>query len=133
MNHDDAILVVDDDADCRDSLMQLLELDGYCALAASSGGEAMSVIALHQPICVILDLGMPQMSGAELARRIRSVHGNEVVLIVLTGSVRPCDQDDAERSGVDYVLHKPLDVARLRRMLRSSRAAVLPDEEAGLP
>jgi CheY-like chemotaxis protein len=117
MSHDEAVLVVDDDDDCRDSLQELLERDGHFAMSASSADEAMSVIAAHQPLCVILDLGMPEVGGAELAQRIRSAYGTGIVLIVLTGSVEASDQDEAEQSGVDYVLHKPLDVDRLRRIL----------------
>jgi CheY-like chemotaxis protein len=117
MNNCEAILVVDDDSDVRDSLKALLELDGHRTLTASSAEEAIAAIATHQPICVILDLLMPGVGGAELARRIRSERGSEMVLLALTGSVREADQEDAERAGIDYVLHKPLDVSRLRRML----------------
>lgn len=117
MNRDEAVLVVDDDDACRETLQMLLEFDGHRTLTASSADEAMSLIAQHQPICVILDLGMPVVGGAQLAQRIRAEHGSDVVLIVLTGSVKPTDQDEAERAGVDYVLHKPLDVERLRGML----------------
>ena len=117
MNNGEAILVVDDDPDVRDSLKALLELDGHQALTASCAQEAVAVIAAHQPICVILDLLMPGVGGAELAKRIRSENGSELVLLALTGSVRESDQEAAELSGVDYVLHKPLDVGRLRRLL----------------
>lgn len=117
MSHSGTILVVDDDADSRESLKVLLELDGHLAFTASGADEALSAIATHKPVCVILDLLMPCVDGAELARRIRSTHGNEIVLLVLTGSTCPSDQESAERSGVDYVFHKPLDVERLRRMV----------------
>jgi CheY-like chemotaxis protein len=117
MKNGEAILVVDDDADSRDSLKMLLEMDGHLALTAASAEEALSAISAHQPVCVILDLLMPKVDGAELARRIRLAHGNGIVLLVLTGSVRESDQESAERSGVDYVFHKPLEVERLRRVL----------------
>ena len=117
MRVDEAVLVVDDDDSCRETLQMLLELDGHYALSASSAEEALSLIGGHRPICVILDLRMPEVDGAELARRIRTEHGTEMVLIVLTGSVDTNDQEDAEQAGVDYVLHKPLDVERLRTML----------------
>jgi DNA-binding response OmpR family regulator len=117
MNPDEAVLVVDDDDDVRDTLQMLLEADGHFALSASSAEEAMSMIEAHQPICVILDLNMPEVGGAQLAKRIRSIHGTGVVLIVLTGSTDESDQDAAERAGVDYVLHKPLNVAHLRDLL----------------
>jgi CheY-like chemotaxis protein len=117
MNKRDAILVVDDDADSRDSLKMLLELDGYRAFTAASADEAIKAVATQQPICVILDLHMPGVGGVELAQRIRAAHGNAIVLLVLTGSTSADDEDAAERSGVDYVLHKPVDPARLRRLL----------------
>jgi CheY-like chemotaxis protein len=109
MHGREAILVVDDDCDVRDSLKALLELDGHQTVTASCAQEAIAAIAAHQPICVILDLLMPGVGGAELARRIRAENGSDMV--------RESDQEAAERSGVDYVLHKPLDVSRLRRIL----------------
>ena len=117
MGNREVILVVDDDADVRDSLRVLLELDGHHAVTASCAEEAIGAIVAHQPVCVILDLLMPGVGGADLAKRIRREIGSDIVLLALTGSVRESDQDAAERSGVDYVLHKPLDVGRLRRML----------------
>jgi CheY-like chemotaxis protein len=117
MKSSEAILVVDDDADSRDSLRMLLEIDGHLVLTASSAEEAMSAISDHHPVCVILDLLMPKVDGVELARQIRLAHGTGIVLLVLTGSVRQSDQDSAERSGVDFVFHKPLEVDRLRRVL----------------
>jgi two-component system, OmpR family, response regulator MprA len=117
MSHSGTILVVDDDSDSRESLKVLLEVDGHRAITASGADEALSAIAAHKPVCVILDLLMPRVDGAELARRIRSAHGNEIVLLALTGSTRPSDQASAEQSGVDYVFHKPFDVERLRRLV----------------
>jgi CheY-like chemotaxis protein len=121
MRHDEAILVVDDDDACRDTLRMLLECDGHHAIGAASATEALSLMAEHHPVCVILDLRMPGVGGAELARRIRDAHGTDVVLIVLTGSLNAAEHDAAERAGVDHVLHKPLDVERLRRMVPRNR------------
>lgn len=117
MRSSEAILVVDDDADSRESLRMLLEMDGHLALTASSAEEALSAISAHQPVCVILDLLMPKVDGAELARQIRLAHGNGIVLLVLTGSMRESDQEHAERSGVDFVFHKPLELDKLRRIV----------------
>ena len=117
MNPSETVLVVDDDDDFRAVLQKLLEEDGHPTVCAASAEEAIGLLATQQPICVILDLGMPKVGGAELARRIREAHGNGVVLIVLTGSADEAEQDDAERAGVDYVLHKPLNMDRLRSIL----------------
>jgi CheY-like chemotaxis protein len=118
MTQDDVrVVVVDDDSDTRESMQALLEVVGYDVRTAGDAEEAMAVVAAHQPLCVILDLGLPEVTGAELTGQLRSLYGSELVIIVLTGSTRPEDQEAAELAGVDYVLHKPLDVARLERLL----------------
>jgi DNA-binding response OmpR family regulator len=110
-------VIVEDHADTRDMVMRLLELDGYNVRGASDACEALAVIAAHQPVCVILDLNLPDGCGIELARQLRAIYGTGTVIIVLTGSSRPEDQDAVELAGADYVLHKPLNAALLRRML----------------
>lgn len=111
------VVVVDDHVDTRDTVKQLLDLDGYNVRVARDAREALVVIAEHKPLCVLLDLGLPDLPGAELAQRLRALHGSGTVIIVLTGSTRPEDQAAAEAAGADFVLHKPLDVAVLRKML----------------
>lgn len=115
---DDAlVLIVDDEADAREALKAALEIDGYRTLLASTADEALALVATHEPVCVILDLLMPGVGGAELTQRLRAAHGTAVVLIALTGSTRPADEAAAETAGIDYVLRKPLDVKRLRTIL----------------
>jgi CheY-like chemotaxis protein len=111
------VVVVDDDADSRDVVQALLELDGYAVTTAPDAEAALRAVAEHKPLCVILDLHMPRVDGVELARRLRQAHGANLVLIVLTASASATDHRDAEIAGVDYVMQKPLDVALLRRML----------------
>ena len=111
------MLVVDDEPDVVDAMKQLLELDGYQAITAHNADEALVLIDQQPPICVVLDLGLPHTSGVELLRRVRERHGAGIVLIVLTGSTEPDDESAAEAAGADYVLHKPLDMDKLRRML----------------
>jgi CheY-like chemotaxis protein len=111
------VVVVDDHIDTRDTVKQLLELDGYNVRVAGDAHEALVVVAEHHPLCVILDLGLPDIPGAELAQRLRALHGSGTVIIVLTGSTRAEDQEAAEAAGADFVLTKPLDVAVLRKML----------------
>jgi DNA-binding response OmpR family regulator len=65
---------------------------------------------------------MTEVGGAELAQRIRSANGTGIVLIVLTGSVEASDQDEAERSGVDYLLHKSRGATIARVTLGCTRA-----------
>ena len=112
------VVIVEDDPDARDALKALVELDGYRVHTAASAEQAKAIIAEHQPLCVILDLGLPGASGIDLAQSLRSTLGNTLVVIAVTGSVALEDQLAAEAAGVDYLLHKPLDIDRFRRILQ---------------
>jgi len=111
------VLVVDDDPDTCEAVKDLLELDGYQVRTCATVEQARAAMARFRPICVLLDLTLPDGSGIDVARRIRALYGDDVVLIVLTGTTNPADRTAAEDAGVDYVLTKPLDVSRLRVML----------------
>jgi CheY-like chemotaxis protein len=111
------VLVVDDEADTRESLKMLLELDGYTVEAAGSSKDAWAAMQRQLPDCVILDLHMPGGGGRDLTQRIREEYGSAIVVLVLTGSTLASDQDEVEHAGADYVMHKPLELERLRKIL----------------
>jgi two-component system, chemotaxis family, CheB/CheR fusion protein len=112
------VVIVEDDPDACEALKALVELDGYRVHTAASAEQAKLVIAEHAPLCVILDLGLPGESGIDLAHSLRSTQGNALVVIAVTGSVAPEDLLAAEEAGVDYLLHKPLDIERFRSILQ---------------
>ena len=95
----------------------LIELDGYSVRTAANAERAIAIINEHDPVCVILDLHLPGTSGIELARSLRAHLGNSLVVIAVTGSVDPEHQSAAEAAGVDFLMHKPLDVARFRKIV----------------
>jgi CheY-like chemotaxis protein len=111
------VLVVDDDPDARESMAVLLGEFGYRARTARDAAAALAELAREPSPCVVLDLGMPGMDGIELARTIRAHHGSSMVLIALTGWANTERQEQAEMAGVDFVLAKPLDLERFRRLL----------------
>lgn len=111
------VLVVDDDADTRETLAMLLGEFGYRVRTAGDGPAALAAMDERAPMCVLLDLGLPGMNGIELARTIRERHGDNLVLISLTGWANTERQEEAESAGVDFVLPKPLDVERFSRLL----------------
>jgi two-component system CheB/CheR fusion protein len=118
LTEDVPVVIVEDDPDACQALKALVELDGYRVHTAASAEQAKEVIAEHSPLCVILDLGLPGASGIDLAHSLRSTQGNSLVVIAVTGSVAPEDLHAAEEAGVDYLLHKPLDIDRFRRILQ---------------
>jgi len=120
-SQDVCVLIVDDDLDTCETLKMLLELDGYTAWIAVDGLTALTLLDEVHPLCVLIDLHMPGIDGAELARRIRLKKGDDVVLVAITGSRDRSALDEAEDAGIDHILSKPVDVGRLRRILPSLR------------
>jgi PAS domain S-box-containing protein len=112
------VLVVDDSADTAESLSMLLQLDGHTVETANDGAAALERLAAFRPEIVILDIGLPGMTGYEVARRIRGLpSGEDLILIALTGWGRDEERACAFEAGFDHHLTKPVSVAELRRMV----------------
>jgi signal transduction histidine kinase/ActR/RegA family two-component response regulator len=113
------ILLADDNRDAVDSLALVLKMAGYEVYATRSGLEALAVGARVQPDVFILDIGMPEISGYELASRIREQPwGQTPLLIALTGWGQQEDKDRSRGAGFDHHLTKPVDPDQLERLLR---------------
>ena len=113
------VLVVDDNVDAADSLVALLEHLGVETFVAYGGADAIEALPKFQPAVVLLDIGMPDMDGHEVARRIRKHQTDHVTLIAMTGWGQEEDRRRSEEAGFDYHLIKPADVHALGALLRS--------------
>jgi signal transduction histidine kinase len=114
------ILVVDDNRDAADSLRTLLTLLGAVAEVAYGGAEALSAVEKFHPAVVLLDLGMPEMDGYEVAKRIRQrAEFDDVTLIALTGWGQEEDRRRAQDAGFNHHLVKPADLSSLQALLAS--------------
>jgi PAS domain S-box-containing protein len=112
------VLVADDNRDAAESLAMVLRFAGYDAAIAFSGPEALEVAARERPRAAIIDIGMPGMSGHEVARRMRlEAWGRHAVLIALTGWGKDEDKQAAIAAGFDLHLTKPLDPDAVERAL----------------
>ena len=118
------LLVVDDDRAVRDALRRALTLAGYEVECAEGGVEAIELVAEELPDAVVLDVGMPEIDGLEVCRRLRLL-GNRVPILMLTARVEVSDRIAGLDAGADDYLVKPFDVeelkARLRALLRRSQ------------
>lgn len=122
--HGIAALVVDDNQDAGDSLGQVLALLGAEVRVARDGREALAVFAAFQPRVVLLDIGMPEMNGYEVARAIRTRYpGVATTLVALTGWGQEDDRRRAREAGFDHHLVKPAEIATLQVLLGSLNAA----------
>jgi signal transduction histidine kinase len=108
------VLVVDDNPDSVDSLALLLTLRGHTVASARSGEAAIETAESFRPDLVLLDIGMPGMSGHDVARTIRAKPwGREVILIALTGWGTDEDRQHSRAAGFDHHLVKPLEPSDL--------------------
>jgi two-component system CheB/CheR fusion protein len=113
-----AIVLVDDDAEGRSSLGLLLQTAGYEVFEAGDGTSGLQLIEKEQPSVAVLDIGLPDISGLEVARRVRRKFGpNKIRLIALTGFGRQDDREAAVEAGCDMHLVKPIDFATLERVI----------------
>jgi len=121
------VLMADDNRDAVDSLAMLLQLAGYHVTVAYTGQDAVTLAKQHRPDIVLLDIGMPDMSGYEAARAIRQLEeGRAMYLIAITGWGQAEDKERATAAGFDQHLTKPVDPDRVSALLRAwlSRRAV---------
>jgi signal transduction histidine kinase/ActR/RegA family two-component response regulator len=117
-SHAARLLLVDDNVDAADMLASILRLDGYEVRTAASGEEALQVVAGYAPDAAILDLGLPGMSGFELARALRLAPSTRSILMVaLTGYGQASDREQALSAGFDEHMVKPAPVSALRARL----------------
>lgn len=109
------VVLVDDDVDTCETLSELLKFDGYSVRVATTAQDAIQAVNEYQPVCALLDLGLPDFDGCELSKRLRAAHGSDLVLIAVTGRSGDDEHNQALAAGVDHVLCKPLTLERLRR------------------
>jgi two-component system response regulator MprA len=119
------ILVVDDDRAVREALRRALQLAGYDVPLAEGGQQTLTQVAASAPDAIVLDIGLPDVDGLEVCRRLRRT-GNRVPILMLTARDAVEDRIDGLDAGADDYLVKPFDVgelkARLRALLRRSGA-----------
>jgi CheY-like chemotaxis protein len=112
------VLIADDNEDAADSLATLLELSGHEARTAYSGATAVAAAEAFSPDVVFLDLGMPGMSGYEVAKRLRAEPRHAGTrLVALTGWGNEEDRQKTAAAGFDFHLTKPADTDEVRRLL----------------
>ncbi len=114
------ILVVDDNLDAAESLALILELSGHTVQMAHEGVTALEAAHSFQPQVILLDIGLPQMDGYEVARRLREQpDANKLFLIAVTGYGQDQDRERSKLAGFDRHLVKPIDPSALQSMLAS--------------
>jgi PAS domain S-box-containing protein len=115
------VLVVDDNRRAADSLAVLLRLDGHQVETGYDGRAALAAAERFQPQVALLDIGMPEINGYDVARRVRTERwGAGIYLVALTGLGTQEDRDRARDAGFDTHLVKPVDLEALGRILEAA-------------
>ena len=112
------VVVVDDLKDSADTMAELLRHYHYEVWTAGSETEALALVAEHQPHCVLFDVVMPGMGGDELCKRLRAAHGDDIVLIAVTGFSQGDPRVHRSFSMADHYFTKPVDPVALAKVLR---------------
>ena len=132
MNIREKILVVEDEKSIAHFISSVLSANGYEAMQARSGSEALSIISSHCPDLIILDLGLPDMDGLEILRQLRS--WSSLPVVVVSARSHEKDKVTALDLGADDYLTKPFGtdelLARVRTAIRHTRTASGNDEIA---
>jgi PAS domain S-box-containing protein len=127
------ILVVDDNIDSAQSLALLLQILGHRVQTALGGTEALATVEAFDPEIVLLDIGMPEMDGYEVARRLRFRFGRDTPrLVALTGFGQEADRARSRSAGFDAHLVKPVDLALLQELLAAPPRGGRPTERRSL-
>ncbi|WP_426177256.1 ATP-binding protein [Massilia sp. TWR1-2-2] len=116
-----SILLVDDNVDSAEMMRDLLVALGHTVELAHDGASALALAALRTPNVMILDIGLPDMDGAELARRLRALPAlAHTRLVAHTGYGAPHDREKTSEAGFDFHLVKPVAMADLQAALRAT-------------
>jgi PAS domain S-box-containing protein len=118
------VMVVDDNQDAAETLAMALELFACEVVVAHTGAQALELVGVADPALALLDIGLPDMNGYELARRLRQLPGGAArTLIATTGWGQQKDRERAFDAGFDHHLTKPIDFELIKPLLRKAGAA----------
>lgn len=121
------ILVVDDNVDSAESLASFLRMQSHSVRVAHTPTEAFVIIAEFQPEVIFLDIGLPEMNGYEVARRIRKApEGRTTCLVAITGWGGEKDKENAKAAGFNAHLTKPVDLEAIQALVRGDTTQANP-------
>lgn len=120
------VLVIDDEAHLREVITNLLRLEGHVAVGVGSGIEGVEVFRAEPFDVVITDLGMADLTGLEVARKVRELY-RDVKVVLCTGWSAAMNQADQESSGIDQVLQKPFRLDTLLQLVHELLREVKPE------
>jgi signal transduction histidine kinase/CheY-like chemotaxis protein len=115
------LLYVEDNADLRAVMSEMLRLSGYEVIETANGKDTLAVVTAKRPDAIVMDIGLPDMNGYELARQLRLLpNGRDVPIIALTGFGQSRDKDAAAKNGFNAHLVKPIEPEALIQTIEAA-------------
>jgi PAS domain S-box-containing protein len=115
------VLIVDDNVDAADSIAMLLRASGFSARCVYDGVSALSVASAYQPDVFVLDIGLPDITGYEVAQRLRAIpEFSRTPIVAVTGYGQHGDRMRSRDAGIDHHMTKPVDPESLRAVLSAA-------------
>ncbi len=112
------ICIVEDIDDSREMIKAILELDGHRVLDAADGESAIEVLTANEVDLALIDIGLPGISGYEVAARVTARSSQRCRMVALTGFCQPSDVEKAREAGFVELMVKPLDLERLEQVIK---------------
>jgi len=120
------ILLIEDNDDARRMMRRLLDMEGHEVFEAATATEGLRLAGLQQPDLAIVDIGLPEMTGYEIAQHLRADAATQTMgLIALTGYGQQEDHQNALAAGFDFHLVKSVEVNRLLEVIDLCAQAAL--------
>jgi two-component system, chemotaxis family, CheB/CheR fusion protein len=121
-------VIVEDNADSRDMLSELMRLKNFTVESCSTGAAAIELISTLKPNVGLIDIGLPDIDGYKIVQELnKHPERSSMVLVALTGYGQDEDRQRAQEAGFDYHLVKPVDFAKLNKIfdeiIKTKRAA----------
>lgn len=130
MHHPLRIVIVEDNEDSRMMMCELLEVSGFECQTAADGARGLELILETRPDVALIDIGLPELDGLEVARRLRQEpRAGSTHLIALTGYGQREDRQAVSDAGFDAHMIKPVDFDKLLKLLRSQAAKLAADKK----
>jgi CheY-like chemotaxis protein len=110
------ILIVDDNEAAAEVLGKLLAFRGYSIECVYSGEDALKIVSEYEPDAALIDIGLPDISGYDVARRMKN-ENTSTLLVAITGFGQERDKKEAHTAGFDHHLTKPASLADIEAVL----------------
>jgi CheY-like chemotaxis protein len=121
------LLIVEDEADTAQTLASLLRLQGYSVTIAADGPGALQAVQAEPPDVILLDIGLPELNGYEVAKRVREQDSvKKPLLIAVTGYGQDAQRLRSYEVGIDLHLTKPVSIEELQGFLERYQANTRP-------